>query len=640
MELLLRSTNKGYTIIELLVALAIASLMLPALLTGLVSSREGKAQQTQRRQAVSLLNEAEEAVRSYRNRGWDSFAVNGTYHPVVSGQDWTLVSGSESVNGFTRSINVSDVSRDATGKIVTSGGTVDPSTKKIVVTVVWSTPSSSSIQSTLYLTRYQDNLTYTDTTQADFNAGTKSGTTVTNTSGGEVILAAGGGGGDWCAPSLAGTAVDLPNQGVANAVTAIEGRVFAGTGNNSSGVSFANVSIVGDTPPVATTLGTFDGFKTNGVFGETNYAYLATDNHSKEIEIINLTTNPYSEAGYFNAPGNGSGNSIYVKGNVGYMTAANKFYTFDLSSKTGSRSQLGSANLAATGNRVYVVGNYAYVAINSTTTQLQIIDVTNPSSPSIVGQASVNGQAAVDVFVNSSGTRAYIATASSASQRELFIIDVSTKTGNRPTVGSYDTNGMNPKGLTVVTGNRVIIVGTGGEQYQAVDINTESNPNRCGGLTIASGVNGVSSVLQSNGYAYSYIVTGDASSELKIILGGAGNEYTASGNFVSRIFDATKTTAFNRLDLTTTTLAGVTDIKFQVSIVNAVNNNCNQATYSYVGPDNTANTYFTAASNVLQFSSSGSYLNPGRCFRYTAFLTSSDNTQTPVIYDLTVNYSP
>ena len=83
MELLLRSTNKGYTIIELLVALAIASLMLPALLTGLVSSREGKAQQTQRRQAVSLLNEAEEAVRSYRNRGWDSFAVNGTYHPVV-----------------------------------------------------------------------------------------------------------------------------------------------------------------------------------------------------------------------------------------------------------------------------------------------------------------------------------------------------------------------------------------------------------------------------------------------------------------------------------------------------------------------------------------------------------------------------
>ena len=105
-------------------------------------------------------------------------------------------------------------------------------------------------------------------------------------------------------------------------------------------------------PPVAAIARTFDGFKTNGVFGETNYAYLATDNNSKEIEIVNLTTNPYSEAGYFNAPGNDEGDSVFVAGNVGYMTDENKLYTFELSSKTGSRGQLGSVNLAGDGKRL------------------------------------------------------------------------------------------------------------------------------------------------------------------------------------------------------------------------------------------------------------------------------------------------
>ena len=210
-----------------------------------------------------------------------------------------------------------------------------------------------------------------------------------------------------------------------SAISAIEGKGFAGTGDNSSGISYASIAISNTHPPVATVSGTFDGFKTNdGIFGDADYAYLATDTNSKEVEIVDLThiTNgKYSEAGYFNAPGNGTGNSVFVLGSVGYMTSGNHLYTFDLSSKSGSRPQLGSVTLAGTGAKVYVVGNYAYVAISEETLELQIIQVSDGGRTlSIVGQADVNGHEATDVFVNSTGTRVYLATKSSSSQKEFL----------------------------------------------------------------------------------------------------------------------------------------------------------------------------------------------------------------------------
>lgn len=119
--------------------------------------------------------------------------------------------------------------------------------------------------------------------------------------------------------------------------------------------------------------------------------------------------------------------------------------------------------------------------------------------------------------MSSDGTRAYLATASSAGH-EFHIIDTSGKTGNRPVVGSADSAGMSPVGLTMATFNRVVMVGTGGaQQYQVFDITNELAPSRCGGLTIADTVYGVAGVSNFDGNAYAYIVTGKNSGELGII---------------------------------------------------------------------------------------------------------------------------
>lgn len=530
------SIRSGQTLIELIIVMGIAAIILPALLTGFVASRNGKPQQQQRIQAVSVLKETESALRNIKNSNWSGLNVNGVYHTEISGTQWSLLPNSiTNSNGIKQEVIVSDVMRDSSGVIVETGGTIDPSTKKVEIIISWTQPYSSAINSTMYLTRTK-NTAFTQTTKNDFNAGTVVNTAVASTSGsvtdGHIELTTtgsegetevGGSSSDWCEPNLSITALDLPKSGVANAITAIEGRVFAGTGENSSGVSFANVNITNTDPPNSSMAGTFNGYKTNDVFGEANYSYLATDTNSKEIVIVNLAASPHSESGYFNAPGNGDGNSVFVSGNIGYMTDGNKLYTFDLSSKSGSRPQLGSITLSGTGNKIFVRGNYVYVAIGATTNQLEIVQVTNNGATlTKTASFSVTGQDAKYIFVNETGDRAYVTTSISSSQRELFIINTSSK--STPTlVGSYEANGMNPKGITVVAvHNKAILVGTGGEEYQVIDVSNESSPARCGGLNINTGVNGVSSVFEADGDAYSYIITGDASAELKIIEGGPG----------------------------------------------------------------------------------------------------------------------
>lgn len=628
--------QKGQSLIELLLTIALVSILFPALLTGFISTRSNRAVRDQRQLATAYLSEAQEAIRVIRANGWSNLS-SGTYHPIVSGNTWILMSGPETIdNNFTRSIAIEDVKRGINGNIAQDGA-LDPSTKLFTISVSWNSPFPNSVSAKSYLTRHDSNI-HANTTISDFS-GTAQGATVSATTetsipdDGQVQLGAGGGGkGDWCAPNLSIAALDLPKNGVANAVTAIEGRAFAGTGDNASGESFANINITNADPPTASILGTFSNYKTNDVFGETSYGYIATDTNSKEIVIVNFSSNPYTEAGYFNASGITDANGVFVVGNTGYMTQGNRLRNFDLSGKSGSRPAIDSdgVGLSATGTSVYVSGNYAFISIAGHTKELEIVDVSNPSNLQVIGYADVNGQAAYDVFVNSTGTRAYLATGSSSSQKEFFIVDVSTKTGSRPAVGSYEANGMNPNAVTVVTNNKAILVGTGAEEYQVIDITNETQPARCGGLNVDSGINGLASVLEADGDAYTYIITGDSSSELKIIEGGGG-KFVANGTYTSTIFDAGSEVYFNSFAVNHI-VPPLTSIQYEVAVATAVNNSCSGATFSYAGP-------YATSSALPSTTSNPAYKNPGRCLKYKATLSTTDPTQSPILYDISFNYS-
>lgn len=311
--------SKGALLVEVLLAMALSSILLPALLTGLFTSSQGKTQQNKRVAAIALMKETEEAVRSVREKGWSNIPAAGTYHPGVSANAWALLSGTESINGYTRSVAISDVYRDSNGVVVQNGGTLDSSTKKAVISITWGFPYASAATSTMYLTRYLQNAASTQTSQSDFTSGTTTNTAVTNTSGGEVTLAPNTKG-KWCSPSFSSTTISLPDgppvsvSATASASVTTPNDIFVATSPTSSNVyklAYFNVPADID-PPVATLEGTFtmdntkysggtfpngtgldNSFITNQVkyyksTGGNLYALLTTTKSDKEVVAIQV----------------------------------------------------------------------------------------------------------------------------------------------------------------------------------------------------------------------------------------------------------------------------------------------------------------------------------------------------------------
>lgn len=390
----------GQSLVELLLAIALASLILPGIAAIIIASNSGKASQKERFYAVTLMKETQEAVRSVREKGWTVFNNNGTFHPVMSGSTWSLVSGQETINGFTREVVISDVYR-LNGSIVASEGSLDPSTKKVVINITWSKPLPSSMTSTVYLTRYLDNLSFIQTTLADFTPDIRVNVDLTNNNGGEATLAVNTKA-KWCSPELSSATIDLPD-GPPVAVDAKSSTVSASIANDvfvatspttASSVKLAYIKVSANTdPPDSTLYGTFtldagkysnpsyvpsginltNNFTTNDVkyYKSANgkvYALIATNLPDHEVIAVQINdgsadsyqdpvnkifkywtffnTKQYpsdsrSAPNYDHAPYGYGARSVAVLGNRGYVISGGYLYVFDLTnidSKSASNS--------------------------------------------------------------------------------------------------------------------------------------------------------------------------------------------------------------------------------------------------------------------------------------------------------------
>ncbi len=378
MELLqiFNKNQKGQMLIEILIVIAISAIMLPALLTGLFSSTQGKAQQGQRVQAIALMKEAEEVVRNVRNQSWQAFATNGIYHPLISGTTWNFASGSETVNGLTRTITVSDVRRDANGAVVTSGGSLDPSTKRVYIQVTWGEPYASSVDSTIYVTRFLQNAASTQTSISDFSTGTFATTESSNVLGGEITLSTNTKG-KWCSPAFAAATITLPDgPPVAVAATSsatsitIPNQAFVATAPTlATSIKLAHVTVSADTDTQTTSLrgkftldptkysnaglvpsgiGLDNSFKTNAIkyyksSSGKMYALIATTKPDREVIAIlvddNNSSNDNTNTGEY---------QDYVNGIYKYWTYFNT-NTYNTAGNFDTGFQSPSANSADSG---------------------------------------------------------------------------------------------------------------------------------------------------------------------------------------------------------------------------------------------------------------------------------------------------
>lgn len=683
------NSQSGQSLMELMVTIGLAAIIIPALLTGFFAARSGRAQGEQRQIATALAREGQEAARVYREADWTTFAAlsGKTVYAKPQGSTWTLTTTPQALpagySGFSRTITISDVWRDSSFNIVAQGAGAynDNSTKLVTTTVTWSSPLSTSITASEYLTR-TENLSFTDTSVSDFSrTGSIFSTTQayspsssTTSSDGTVILGQSALA-DWCSPGTPIAHTDLGGNGLAGSVVAGVNRAFVGTGQNASSHPFYNVTIdYSGAAPAPSVAGNayydISGLKSNDVFGETrgstSYAYLATaHNGNRWVVILNVTSNPPSLVTTIASQNNNDASSIFVSNNILYFTAGNVLYRYDIANPASPVAK-GTFTLNASANKIYVVGGYVYIALASTTTQLQIVDATDATTMKNPGSGaallSLGNQQAIGLYVLADGTRAYLITAlGSTNQKDFYIVNTSSKSSpSVVTVGGINglsTGTMNPKGITVID-NRAILVGFTNPRYQVIKVKDSGGSDSyssCAAVNEPDDIYNVSSQYVGS-HAYSYITTANTSSAFEMIEGGAGGggQYVSSGTYTSGYWPSSGTpalTAFNRVDITVNKPVN-TDIQFQVAVADAgASTTCSDATFTFVGPTGPGSYYTTGTSDGTDRSipiplpfpgTSGwsSYINPGKCFAYKAIFTTSDTTQTPILKDVTVNYSP
>ncbi len=606
----------GASLAEVLVAIALTGIMLPAFAEAVLTSEASRPSAAQRVQALSLEREAMEAVRVVREQSWTNVATDNTYYLTTSGNTWALTTTPTNPTGFTRQIIISSVQRNSSGAIVASSGTVDPSTKHVVVTVTWTRPIASSVSSDTYLSRWQNNAAWTQTTQADFNAGTLINTG-TIASGGVQLLDSPA---TWQQPSLIGSGNITGNvSGLCVREATVSGTPYAFVGY-ATGMAIFNVS----NPASPTLTGTFaTSAAVNGIFVSGTLAYLATAITNAQLKIVNVS-NPAapSQTGTLGVGGNSAANAIFVVGTSAYMvknseTGGNgEFNIINVSNPAAPTLTGKLARQSANFFSVYVSGTFAYVATAQTSAQFRVINISTPTAPT--SAATVNlGVQANSITLN--GTTAYIGTNNNASSGELRIYNVSTPSA--PTsVGSYEVGG-NVNGVSIDLSNpNYIVLATAvtNKQSIAVDISTPASPTLVSNLNLGSTANNVRVVG-----SYAYVGTVSTSQELMVVYTG----YRPSGTFESSTLDGGANVGFNSLSFTIVEPAG-TNVTFQIAT------NSNNATWNYVGTDGTAGTSFSVPGFIWFTNVSARY------FRYKATLTSSSNGQsTPQISDVTANYS-
>lgn len=596
--------KSGQLLIELLVAIGFGSLLIGGLLSGLMASRDGKAQEAQRLLATPYLRQVNDAMREVRNKNWGGISANGTYNPSILGSDWSLVAGVGTAGGFNQQAIISTVQRNQAGTIVTSGGTSDPATQQIESGVSWLSPVQNGATSTMLFTRYRGNTEVLQTTLAQFNAGTSTRVLTKNTAGGEIQLEG------WSAPTTAGT-VALPNGGLSVFATGTRAYVGGAAGTND----FSIYNIIN--PAAPTFLG---GLTLNSdvfsiaVYG--NFAFVATTPTPSSLNIINIS-NPAAPSlvTQFNLPGSQDAFSIAISpdGNTVYVGTANnaplaEFFVIDVTNRA-SPVILGSLALNTDVMSIAVVGNFAYLATGNAATALTVVNISNPNVPVSAGTfADPQGNPGFSVFATS--TMVFLGT------RDLSILNVSNPAAITQ-IGTFAVNG-NINSVFAVASVAFLGTSVGAQELKILNVYDYAAPSLFVDVNIGSA--GRAAVFQNQ-----HVFVAD-DNDFRTVLGDIATNFFDSGIFESPTIDPGAMVAFNYLTWSTTTPAN-TNVRFQVAA------NSDNSTWSYVGPDGTSATYYVAPGAIPLSIASNRY------FRWKAYLSGAA-AATPVIQDVTVNYSP
>lgn len=161
--------NRGQGILEIIIAMAIFSLIAASIASMILGSFSGLEQGGEYTQAEALAQEGIEAIRSIREGAWNENIYNQSAVSISSNK-WIFdgEGTDETIGQFTRTITFDNVCRDINDDITTCPGSyTDVHSKKVTVTVEWAIREgiSNSVEKVTYLTNWDS----TDWTQTDWS---------------------------------------------------------------------------------------------------------------------------------------------------------------------------------------------------------------------------------------------------------------------------------------------------------------------------------------------------------------------------------------------------------------------------------------------------------------------------------------
>lgn len=157
----LKVSESGFGLIEIVIASAVIGAVFIGVAGFLLFSQSATSKARRSTEAVSLAEEALEAVRKLRDESWTNNIANKTvgttYYPNISGSSWVLQTTNPTPTSYyTTTLVFSAVNRDGSFNIATSG-TNDPDTRRLVATVSWNDSGPRSVAITTYITNFNDN---------------------------------------------------------------------------------------------------------------------------------------------------------------------------------------------------------------------------------------------------------------------------------------------------------------------------------------------------------------------------------------------------------------------------------------------------------------------------------------------------
>ena len=455
-----RRIQRGFILLETILAGALLFLIVSAFVIAAISGQESSVLSGKRSRAVLLAEEGLEAVRNIRDEGFANLG-DGVHGLATIDNQWNFAGSQDTTDIFSRQITISPV---------------DAQTKDVSSTITWQQNAQSTGSVTL-LTRLTDWL--------------------------EGVIS-------WLNPfkeaslNIAGSEDGLKVKSSGN---------YAYVVRNDGSPDFAVIDISNSTSPTLVASLSLIGTPSNIAIAN-DYAYVSSSDNFQELQIIDISTpTSPSVVGTFNASGGADGTGVYAVGSTVYLTrnsSSDDEFVIINAGNPVAPTLVGSLNMGAAGLEVFVSGMRAYIASARDNQELQIIDITTPSAPSLMSSYNLPGN------TNALTITGFTNTILLGQGNTLHIFDV-TNPAIPITLGSTNMSGT-VNDLSVGNANTLVFAGTsaGNAEFAVIDITDLTNSSIIGTVDISnnSTINGI---MYDGGHNKAYGVTNLNSEEFMVM---------------------------------------------------------------------------------------------------------------------------